>query len=208
MFKRKIEDSVLPLNCNCGVINVYKNPLNTDNIGMIGNHIIFNSNVISETLNIILNTIKLIVEVNNIHKLPPCVYLHIGSYGGSLEALKSFTVDKNRLFPDVELISVIEKNCTDVGFLLAAVCDYRIIKKNTICFMSRLDRGPETIYWGAYKQFPLGLPSEFELLHLLEYIFDRCKCKVTKEKLLKYLSYTNTWKSKKMLQIGFIDVIY
>ncbi|AET73253.1 hypothetical protein PGAG_00364 [Phaeocystis globosa virus 12T] len=208
MFKRKVENSVLPINYKCGVINLYKNPLSTDNIGMCGNHIIFNSNVTSETLNIVLNTIKLIVEVNNIHKFPQCVYLHICSYGGSLEALKSFIIDKNRLFPQVELISIIEKNCTNVGFLLAAVCDYRIIKKNTICFMSHLDPRPDTIYWGAYKQFPLGVPGEFGVLYLLAYIFDRCKCKVTDEKLVKYLSYNNTWKCKKMLQIGFVDEIY
>ena len=202
MLKRKVEDIILPLNYDDGAIKLYKNPLNTDYIGMIGNHIIFYSNIIRETINVILNAIKMIVAPGNIHKLSNCIYLHIGSYGGSLSALKSFILEKNRLFPDIELISVIEKNSTDVGFLLAAVCDYRIVKKNTICFMSHLN--PDTMYWGAYKQ----LQSDDKILNQVEYIFDKCRCKASKEKLVKYLSYNNTWKCKKMLQIGFVDEIY
>lgn len=200
MFKRKVENCVLPSHDDTGVTTVYKNPLNSDTIGMITNHIIFNCNVTVETLNITLNTIKKITESYKYVEGHIYIYLHISSFGGSLCALRTFISEKNKLFPNLQLISVIEKNCTDVGFLLAAICEWRIIRKNAYCSMTILN--PNTKYWGAYKQ--LGE----DILPEIETIFDNCKLKATKEKLLKYLLRNNTWKCKKMLKIGFVDEIY
>tara|TARA_B110000444_G_scaffold42817_4_gene38711 strand:- start:5607 stop:6089 length:483 start_codon:yes stop_codon:yes gene_type:complete len=159
----------------------------------------FNSNITNETISIIFETIKNIEKSYDNHKLLNCIYLHVGSFGGSLSSLNLFIQTKEKEFPNLEIISIIEKNCTDAGFLLASLCDYRIIKKNAICSMSVLN--PESKYWGAYIQGD-------DIMCKLETIFEKSKYKIKKEKLLKYLSYNNTWKCKKMLQIGFVDEIY
>jgi hypothetical protein len=199
MYKRKVDQYVLQRDDDTGVSIVYKNLLNTDSIGMIGNHIIFNCNVTNETVSKIFETIKNIYESYNIHKLSNRIYLHIASFGGSLESLNLFIHIKDTEYTNLEIISVIEKNCSDAGFLLAALCDYRIIKKNAICSMSVLNS--DTKYWGAYIQGD-GIKEK------LEFIFDKTKYKVKKEKFMKYLSCNNTFKSKKMLKMGLIDAIY
>jgi ATP-dependent protease ClpP protease subunit len=192
MYKRKVEQYILSIEYNC-VNFVYKNPLNTDSIGMVGNHIIFNCNITNETVSKIFETIK------NINELSNCIYLHIASFGGSLDSLNLFIHTKNTIYPNLVIISVIEKNCSDAGFLLAALCDYRIIKKNTICSMSVLNS--DTKYWGAYLQGD-------DIKEKIEFIFDKTKYKVKKEKFMKYLSCNNTFKCKKMLKMGLIDQIY
>tara|TARA_B110000211_G_C14070423_1_gene549700 strand:- start:1396 stop:1998 length:603 start_codon:yes stop_codon:yes gene_type:complete len=200
MYKRKVGDYILPTDYDTtGVRVVYKNPLNTDTIGMIGNHIIFNCNITNETVSKIFETIKQISESYNIHKISNCIYLHIGSFGGSLDSLNIFITTKNTVYPNLEIISVIEKNCNDAGFLLAALCDYRIIKKNAICSMSVLNS--DTKYWGAYIQGD-------NIKEKLEFIFDKSKYKVKKEKFMNYLSSNNTFKCRKMLKMGLIDEIY
>lgn len=200
MYKRKVGDYILPTDYDTtGVRVVYKNPLNTDTIGMIGNHIIFNCNITNETVCKIFETIKQISESYNIHKISNCIYLHIGSFGGSLDSLNIFITTKNTVYPNLEIISVIEKNCNDAGFLLAALCDYRIIKKNAICSMSVLNS--DTKYWGAYIQGD-------NIKEKLEFIFDKSKYKVKKEKFMNYLSSNNTFKCRKMLKMGLIDEIY
>jgi hypothetical protein len=199
MYKRKVGHCVLPTDYHTCVRIVYKNPLNTDSIGMIGNHIIFNCNITNETVCKIFETIENINESYNIHKLSKCIYLHIASFGGSLDSLNIFIHTKDTVYPNLEIISVIEKNCTDAGFLLAALCDYRIIKKNTICSMSVLNS--DTKYWGAYIQGD-------DIKEKLEFIFDKTKYKVKKEKFMKYLSCNNTFKCKKMLKMGLIDEVY
>ena len=200
MYKRKVGDYILPTDYDTtGVRVVYKNPLNTDTIGMIGNHIIFNCNITNETVCKIFETIKQISESYNIHKISNCIYLHIGSFGGSLDSLNIFITTKNTVYPNLEIISVIEKNCNDAGFLLAALCDYRIIKKNAICSMSVLNS--DTKNWGAYIQGD-------NIKEKLEFIFDKSKYKVKKEKFMNYLSSNNTFKCRKMLKMGLIDEIY
>jgi hypothetical protein len=199
MYKRKVDQCVLPTDYDTGVSFVYKNPLNTDSIGMIGNHIIFNSNITNETVSKIFETIKNIYESYYIHKLSNYIYLHIASFGGSLDSLNLFIHTKDTVYPNLEIISVIENNCSDAGFLLAALCDYRIIKKNAICSMSVLNS--DTKYWGAYIQGD-------DIKEKLEFIFAFIKYKVKKEKFMKYLSCNNTFKCKKMLKMGLIDEVY
>ena len=55
-------------------------------------------------------------------------------------------------------------------------------------------------YWGIFNQYNNPLEK-------LEYILNKIKYKVKKEKIDKYLLQNNIWNSKKMLKIGLVDEI-
>jgi len=82
--------------------------------------------------------------------------------------------------------------------MLASLCDYRIIKKNVICYMNKLNDNSK--YWGFYEQGE-------NLLQKFDYVISKTKYKVSKDKMLKYIKQTNIWNAKKMVKIGFIDEI-
>ena len=204
MTKRKFEDDVVLLDNlnkmgNSNVLNYhYYNELNTDSIKIFNNRIIFHSTVTSLTIIKLFEFIKIIMESNIFDKLNNTIYIHIISRGGQLQGLYDFIMIKNENYKNIEFVSVIENSCTDVGFILASLCDYRIIKKNVICYMSKINENSK--YWGFYDQGD-------NFLQKFHYIISYTKYKVKKDKMLKYIKQNNIWNAKKMVKIGFIDEI-
>lgn len=201
MYKRKTIDNPLDTSVNniCPTNHVYKNPFNCDTIKLYHNHIVFYSTITDETIYKIFEFIKIIIETCDFKKLYNCVYLHIASLGGSLNSLMKFIDIKKVSFSNIELISVIEKNTSDAGVLLASLCDYRIIRKNVVCSMSIIY--PETKYWNMFIQEGNIFLDFITILKTNNY-------KIKTDKMLKYISQNNTWNSKKMIKIGLVDEIY
>ena len=204
MTKRKFEDQVIlhvgPNNTGeTGLLNsLYYNELNLDSIKIYDGRIIFHSTVTSNTIAKLFEFIKIIKESSIFDRNNNRIYLHIISKGGNLQGLYDFLHLKSMYFPNVELVSIIENSCTDVGFMLASLCNYRIIKKNVICYMNKIDENSK--YWGLYDQGE-------NLLGKFDYVISNTKYKVSKDKMLKYMQQSNVWNAKKMVKIGFMDEI-
>jgi|TARA_B110000967_G_scaffold208843_1_gene262457 hypothetical protein len=204
MSKRKFEDPVVlrvvPNNTGeIGLLNsLYYNELNLDSIKIYDGRIIFHSTVTSTTITKLFEFIKIIMESSLFDRINNRIYIHIISRGGELQGLYDFLHVKSRYFPNIELVSVMENTCTDVGFMLASLCNYRIIKKNVICYMNKIDENSK--YWGLYEQGE-------NLLGKFDYVISNTKYKVTKDKILKYIKQANVWNAKKMVKIGFMDEI-
>ena len=203
MSKRKLEPLVplVVLNDkdNMGLLNSkYYNELNLDSIKILNGRILFYSTVSSITIKKLFEFIKIIMSSSLFDTMNNRIYIHIVSRGGNFEGLYDFLNIKTTYFANLELVSVIESSCTDVGFMLASLCNYRIIKKNVICYMNKLDEN--TKYWGFYEQGE-------NLLEKFDYVISNTKYKVSKNKMLKYIKQNNIWNAKKMVKIGFIDEI-
>jgi hypothetical protein len=204
MSKRKFEDTaILQLEPNnirkTTLVNcLYYNELNLDSIKIYDDRVIFHSTVTSITIKKLFEFIKIIMESSVFDKINNRIYIHIVSKGGELQGLYDFLHIKNTHFPNIELVSVIENTCTDVGFMLASLCNYRIIKKNVICYMNKIDENSK--YWSIYYQGE-------NLLDKFDYLISHAKYKVTKDKILKYIKQNNVWNAKKMVKIGFMDEI-
>lgn len=204
MSKRKLQDpvvlQVVPNNTGeTGLLNsLYYNELNLDSIKIYDGRVIFHSTVTTITITKLFEFIKIIMESSVFDRINNRIYIHIISRGGELQGLYDFLHVKSIYFPNVELVSVIENSCTDVGFMLASLCNYRIIKKNVICYMNKIDENSK--YWGLYDQGE-------NLLGKFDYVISNTKYKVTKDKMLKYIKQTNVWNAKKMVKIGFMDEI-
>lgn len=203
MTKRRLEEPIsLPVvNASgfSGILNnEYYNELNCDSIKIINNRIIFHSTITSFTIEKLFEFIKIIIESSNFDRTLNRIYLHIISKGGTLEGLNDFINIKKNHFTNFEFISVIENSCSDAGFMLASLCNYRFIKKNVICYMSLIDRNSK--YWGVYEQGE-------NLLEKFEYVILNIKFKISKNKMVKYMHQNNIWNAKKMTKIGFIDEI-
>ena len=135
MSKRKLQDpvvlQVVPNNTGeTGLLNsLYYNELNLDSIKIYDGRVIFHSTVTTITITKLFEFIKIIMESSVFDRINNRIYIHIISRGGELQGLYDFLHVKSIYFPNVELVSVIENSCTDVGFMLASLCNYRIIKK-------------------------------------------------------------------------------
>lgn len=204
MSKRKLEDPVVSLvipnnTGETGLLNShYYNELNLDSIKIFNGRVIFHSTVTTITITKLFEFIKIIMESLLFDTVNNRIYIHIISRGGELQGLYDFMNVKSTYFPNIELVSVMENSCTDVGFLLASLCNYRIIKKNVICYMNKIDENSK--YWGLYDQGE-------NLLGKFDYVISNTKYKVSKDKMLKYMKQSNVWNAKKMVKIGFMDEI-
>tara|TARA_X000000368_G_scaffold418835_1_gene420259 strand:- start:4903 stop:5514 length:612 start_codon:yes stop_codon:yes gene_type:complete len=202
MSKRRLENSNNSQSVNIygfsGLNNEYYNELNCDSIKIINNRIIFHSSITNFTIEKLFEFIKIIIESPTFDRNFNRIYLHIISIGGTLDALNDFINIKKNHYTSIEFVSVIENTCSDAGFMLAALCNYRIIKKNVICYMSPINNNNK--YWGIYLQ-------DQNLLNNLSNVILNCKLKISTIKFNKYLIQNNIWNAKKMLKIGLMDEI-
>ena len=134
MNKRKLDDYLVkPHDKIVEKINhpqvSYHNPENNDTIYIIDNRIIFHSTITNETIQKLFEYVRMIITSSNFNNYDNRVYIHIVSVGGLISSLIEFISIKNNYYSNYEFVSVIENNCTDAGFLLASLCDFRIIKK-------------------------------------------------------------------------------
>ena len=194
--------------------NYYYNPLNCNKIELCDNHIYFNSLIHKDAIDylikfiiIIINNYKLINFDNDFK-----IYIHINSKGGYLSELLNFINFKKSRESEFELISIIENECYDSGFILASLCDYRIVNKCAKIYMSKYDAnnsGQHWIYWNYwnyFKQCEIEDASVFQIL-LYNMLCNNIRSKITYEKVAKILQNNSCWDAKKYKKHGFADEI-
>tara|TARA_B100000989_G_scaffold220326_1_gene168146 strand:+ start:781 stop:1401 length:621 start_codon:yes stop_codon:yes gene_type:complete len=187
--------------------DTYYNKLNCNKIIVYNNHIYFKSVIDNETIN------KLIEFIDIIKKYYKSIYIHITSKGGILYSLLEFIDYKKN--NDLELISIIENECNDVGILLAALCNYRIIDKKAICKLSQYkynykynSNSEYLYYWNYFKQCENHSENIVKFYNDLQNIFcNLIDSKMNYEKLENYLENNCVWCAKKYKKIGLADEI-
>ena len=206
------------LTYNCETINTtgsklydkYYNVFNCDKLELIDNHIYFDSLINKESICCLIQFINYIIKnkylfVFNDFK----IYIHINSKGGLFYELMNFVNYRNECI--YEIVSIIDKECYDSGFVLAALCSYRIISKNAKVYLSKIHCDLENnIYWNYFKQCPQENCEDFKNL-LYDVLCVKVESNLTPEKLDSY--FTNdastvlSWNSKKYKKLGLADEI-
>ena len=193
------------------IYNHYSNQSTCDNIELCDNHIYFNAVIKNETINVLILYIQSII--NNAHILHDSrIYIHINSKGGIVKDLLTFIEYKKTI--SNEIFSIVEQECVDCGILMAALCNYRIIKKNAICKLNKLatyssgDTNEYMHYWCCFKQCD---NNDVELGYFKTVLYDiicnLIDSKITYEKLDKYFQENQQWDSKKYKKLGLADEI-
>jgi len=186
--------------------DIFTNHNNGDKIVIMDNHICFNSTINSQSIDVLIKFINVII--NNKHLFPSFkIYLHINSKGGCFSDLVQFIKFKKECVH--EIISIIDKDCYDSGFVLASLCNYRIINKNAKVYYSKFvisEKGD--YYWNYFAQC-----SNAEIDNLKKLFYDiMCnllESNLTREKLDGYFLKNDlqVWDCKKYKKLGLADEI-
>jgi hypothetical protein len=170
------------------------------------NHICFNSTINSQSIEVLIKFINNII--NNKH-LFPCfkIYLHINSKGGCFSELVNFIKFKKECVH--EIISIIDKDCYDSGFVLASLCNYRIINKNAKVYYSKFvisEKGD--YYWNYFAQCNNDKVDELKKL-FYDIMCNLVDSNLTREKLDGYFLKNDlqVWDCKKYKKLGLADEI-
>lgn len=204
---------------SCYLYDNYHDLATCNQIMMIDNHIYFNAIINNETISKLqeyINNIYSVYITNNTIYISKkqsdfkTIYLHINSKGGILSSILPFLNLKKAL--NIEIVSIIERECNDAAILLASLCNYRIIKKNAECKLSsytdKLQHKNLPYFWDYFKQCNNNDREITEFKNLLYTLFcNTIDSKITIDKLDKYLNQNNIWNSKKYKKIGLADEI-
>jgi hypothetical protein len=206
------------INYNCKVINTtgsklydkYYNVLNCDKVELIDNHIYFDSLVNKESIVCLIQFINYIIKNKYVFVFNDFkIYIHISSKGGLFYELMNFVNFRNECI--YEIVSIIDKECYDSGFVLAALCSYRIISKNAKVYLSKLHcDSTNNIYWNYFKQCSQENSEDFKNL-LYDVLCVKVESNLTPEKLSYYLANASSnicsWNSKQYKKLGLADEI-
>ena len=107
-----------------------------------------------ESIWALINFINIII--NNKHLFDDFkIYLHIKCKGGVFADLINFIKFKTQCI--YEIVSIIDNECYDSGFILAALCSYRIITKNAKVYLSGINIAKNgDCYWNYFNQWWRG----------------------------------------------------
>jgi len=186
--------------------DIFTNTNNGDKIVLMDNHICFNSTINNESIGVLLKFINNII--NNKHLFPSFkIYLHINSKGGCFSELVNFIKFKKDCVH--EIISIIDKDCYDSGFVLASLCNYRIINKNAKVYYSKFsisDKGD--YYWNYFNQCSVTNVVDLKKL-FYDILCNLVESNITREKLDGYFLKNDlqVWDCKKYKKLGLADEI-
>ena len=184
----------------------YNNSLNCDKLVIMDNHICFDALINKENMRVLINFINIIIT--NKHLFSDFkIYIHINCKGGSFTDLASFINFKKTCA--YEIVSIIDKECYDSGFLLAALCNYRIINKNAKVYMSKfIISAKGDYYWNYFNQCNNDEIMNFNVM-FYDVLCNIIESNLTRDKLDCYLinNMISVWDCKKYKKLGFVDEI-
>jgi len=184
----------------------YHNSLNCDKIVLMDNHICFDALINKENMCVLINFINIITA--NKHLFGDFkIYIHINCKGGCFTELTSFINFKKTCA--YEIVSIIDAECYDSGFILAALCNYRIINKNAKVYMSKFITSVKgDYYWNYFNQCTNDEIMDFKTL-FYDVLCHNVESNLTREKLDIYLQKNSVlvWDCKKYKKLGFVDEI-
>jgi hypothetical protein len=188
------------------IYDIFTNHNNGDKIVIMDNHVSFNATINSQSIDVLIKFINNII--NNKHLFPSFkIYLHINSKGGCFSDLVNFIKFKKECVH--EIISIIDKDCYDSGFVLASLCNYRIINKNAKVYYSKFvisEKGD--YYWNYFAQCSHEQVNDFKKL-FYDIMCNLVECNLTRDKLDGYFLKNDlqVWDCKKYKKLGLADEI-
>jgi len=188
------------------IYDIFTNHNNGDKIVLMDNHVSFNATINSQSIDVLIKFINNII--NNKHLFPSFkIYLHINSKGGCFRDLVQFIKFKKECTH--EIISIIIKDCYDSGFVLASLCNYRIINKNAKVYYSKFvisEKGD--YYWNYFAQCSHEQVNDFKKL-FYDIMCNLVECNLTRDKLDGYFLKNDlqVWDCKKYKKLGLADEI-
>ena len=184
----------------------YNNSLNCDKLVIMDNHICFDALINKENMCVLINFINIIIT--NKHLFSDFkIYIHINCKGGIFTDLVSFINFKKTCA--YEIVSIIDKECYDSGFILAALCNYRIINKNAKVYMSKFIISTKgDYYWNYFNQCNNDEIMNFNVM-FYDVLCNIIESNLTRDKLDSYLikNMISVWDCKKYKKLGFVDEI-
>ena len=192
-YKRKnsnfINDYIPILANKYKLYESYNNSLNCDKVVIMDNHICFDALINKESICTLINFINIIIA--NKH----------------LAELANFISFKRTCA--YEIVSIIDTECYDSGFILASLCNYRIINKNAKVYMSKfIVSSKGDYYWIYFNQCSNDKIMDFNML-FYDVLCNIIESNLTREKLDTYLQKNSVfvWDCKKYKKLGFVDEI-
>lgn len=186
--------------------DVYNNSLNCDKIVLMDNHICFDAIINKESICALINFINIIIA--NKHLFSDFkIYIHINCKGGIFTELTNFISFKK--ICAYEIVSIIDKECYDSGFILASLCNYRIINKNAKVYMSKFTVSTKgDYYWNYFNQCINSEIMNFNVI-LYDVLCNIIDSNLTSVKLDSYLNKNTliVWDCKKYKKLGLVDEI-
>ena len=178
-------------------------------VDCIGNHIWFNDDIDSESINKlikIINTKNFIFDqkvkdfyFGKIEPLP--IYLHINSHGGCITAaLAAVDCIINSKIP---IYTVIEGNAASAATFLSISGKKRFITQNSVLLIHQLSSST----WGTMEQLEDGHENNKFFMEKIYTIYSSYT-KLSKKQLVKILKRDIWWDSEKAIKYGFADEIY
>lgn len=184
----------------------YNNSLNCDKLVLMDNHVCFDALINKENVRVLINFINIIIA--NKHLFSDFkIYIHINCKGGIFTELLSFIDFKKTCA--YEIVSIIDKECYDSGFILAALCNYRIINKNAKVYMSKfIISSKGDYYWNYFNQCNNDEIMNFNVMYY-DILCNIVESNLTCDKLDTYLqkNMVIVWDCKKYKKLGFADEI-
>jgi hypothetical protein len=186
--------------------DIFTNHNNGDKIVIMDNHVSFNATINNQSMDVLIKFINNII--NNKHLFHSFkIYLHINSKGGCFSELVNFIKFKKECVH--EIISIIDKDCYDSGFVLASLCNYRIINKNAKVYYSKFvisEKGD--YYWNYFAQCSHEQVNDFKKL-FYDIMCNLVECNLTRDKLDGYFLKNDlqVWDCKKYKKLGLADEI-
>ena len=209
-YKRKNNNFVnvyIPILANnYKLYDSYTNSLNCDKLVLMDNHICFDAIINNESICVLIKFINMLIA--NKHLFGDFkIYIHINCKGGIFTELTSFINFKKTCA--YEIVSIIDTECYDSGFVLASLCNYRIINKNAKVYMSKFIVSVKgDYYWNYFNQCTNDEIMDFNTL-FYSILCDVVESNLTREKLDIYLQKNSllVWDCKKYKKLGFADEI-
>ena len=175
------------------------------NIYSEDNHIYFYSEVSKKTVFELNKEIRNVTQKmkdigNRFTIVPPPIYLHINSFGGSIfAAMSSVDIIKHNSVP---IYTVIEGCAASAATLMSIVGKKRFMRPNSHMLIHQLS----TIFWGKMDEFDDEMQNLNRLMNLIKGLYKE-HTTVPVRKLNEILKHDLWWDIDKCLSFNLVDDI-
>lgn len=143
---------------------------------------------------------KLFNQAQSLSIIPPNIFLHINSSGGSVFAGLS-TVDYI-LNSKVPVTTIIDGCAASAATMMSVVGAHRIMHKHSFMLIHQLASG----MWGKYEDLKDDIKNCDLLMSTIKGIYEK-RTKIPKKELKEILKHDLWWDAKTCLRYGLVDEI-
>lgn len=181
---------------------------NKDNqkITKTNNHIYFYSEVNRNSIFELTTFIKTAEKENltlahNFNIDPPCIYLHISSFGGSV--FDAFTAIDIIEACKVDVVTIIDGATASAGTLMSVTGKKRYIRPNAYMLIHELSSGS----WGKMSQLEDDFKNNKKLMEKIKEIYKKYS-NVPKKELSEILKHDLWWEAETCLKYKLVDDLW